>query len=124
MAKVKTQFVCQQCGRVMLRQMGRCPQCGTYNSMVEQIVAEPKKGDDRRPVGAATSAPKRLRQIEGDVESRQPIPIEEFARVLGGGEFVYCELMKYNEVFMERIQAAKSSKELLKIWRDRRKAHS
>lgn len=34
------------------------------------------------------------------------------------GDFVYCELMKYNEVFMERIQAAKSSKELLKIWQD------
>lgn len=36
----------------------------------------------------------------------------------GGGEFVYGELLKYNEAFMERIQAAKSSKELLKIWRD------
>jgi len=36
----------------------------------------------------------------------------------GGGEFVYCELMKYNEAFMDRIQAAKSSKELLKIWQD------
>jgi DNA repair protein RadA/Sms len=85
MAKVKTQFVCQQCGRVTLRQMGRCPQCGTYNSMVEQIVAEPRKGDDRRPVGTVTSAPKRLRQIEGDVEARLPLPLDEFARVLGGG---------------------------------------
>jgi len=36
----------------------------------------------------------------------------------GGGEFIYCELMKYNEAFMERIQAAKSSKELLKIWQE------
>lgn len=36
----------------------------------------------------------------------------------GGGEFIYCELMKYNETFMERIQAAKNSKELLKIWQD------
>lgn len=35
----------------------------------------------------------------------------------GGGDFVYCELMKYNEAFMERIQAAKSSEELVKIWR-------
>ncbi len=85
MAKTKTQFVCQQCGRVTLRQMGRCPQCGTYNSMVEQIVAEPRKGDDRRPAGALTSAPKRLRQIEGDVAARLTLPIEEFARVLGGG---------------------------------------
>lgn len=37
---------------------------------------------------------------------------------LGGGEFVYCELMKYNEAFMERIQAAKDSEELLTIWRE------
>jgi len=36
----------------------------------------------------------------------------------GDGDFIYCELMKYNEAFMERIQAAKSSKELLKIWRE------
>lgn len=36
----------------------------------------------------------------------------------GGGDFIYCELMKYNEAFMERIQAAKTSKELLNIWRE------
>lgn len=34
------------------------------------------------------------------------------------GDFIYCELMKYNEAFIERIQAAKSSKELLNIWRE------
>lgn len=36
----------------------------------------------------------------------------------GGGEFIYCDLMKYNESLMEFIEAAKSSKELLKIWRE------
>ena len=36
----------------------------------------------------------------------------------GGGAFLACELMKYNEVFMDCIQAAKSSKQLLTIWRD------
>jgi adenine-specific DNA-methyltransferase len=36
----------------------------------------------------------------------------------GGGEFIYCELMKYNEAFMERIQTAKSGKEVLKIWQE------
>jgi len=84
MAKIKTQFVCQQCGRVSLRQMGRCPQCGTYNSMVEQIVEEPAKAA-RHPPGAARSKPRSLRQIEGDVEDRWALPIAEFARVLGGG---------------------------------------
>lgn len=36
----------------------------------------------------------------------------------GGGEFIHCELMKYNEAFMERIQTANSNKELLKIWQE------
>jgi adenine-specific DNA-methyltransferase len=36
----------------------------------------------------------------------------------GGGDFIYCELMKYNEAFMDKIQAAKTSKELVKIWKD------
>lgn len=36
----------------------------------------------------------------------------------GGGEFISCELLKYNEFFMERIEAAKTSKELVKIWRE------
>jgi len=37
---------------------------------------------------------------------------------LGGGDFIYCELMKFNEAFMERIQDAKTGKELLKIWKE------
>jgi len=37
---------------------------------------------------------------------------------LGGGDFIYCELMKYNEIFMERIQDAKTGKGLLKIWQE------
>ena len=36
----------------------------------------------------------------------------------GGGDFIYCELMAYNEIFMERIQSAQSSEELLDIWRE------
>jgi len=36
----------------------------------------------------------------------------------GGGDFIFCELMKYNEAFMERIQAAQSSEELVQIWKD------
>ena len=35
-----------------------------------------------------------------------------------GGDFLSCKLMPYNELFVERIQSAKSSEELLNIWRD------
>jgi len=36
----------------------------------------------------------------------------------GGGDFIYCELMKYNEAFMDKIQSAETSDDLLKIWKD------
>ena len=36
----------------------------------------------------------------------------------GGGDFVYCELMQYNEAYMDKIQAAQSSEELVELWRD------
>ena len=36
----------------------------------------------------------------------------------GGDDFIYCELLKYNEAFMEYIQAAKTSEELVQIWRE------
>jgi len=36
----------------------------------------------------------------------------------GGGDFIYFELMKYNETFMDKIQEAKTSKELEKLWKD------
>ncbi len=36
----------------------------------------------------------------------------------GGGDFIYCELMKYNETFMNKIQSAETSDDLLKIWKD------
>jgi DNA repair protein RadA/Sms len=86
MSKLKTRYVCQQCGRITLREMGKCPQCGTFNSMVEEIVAEPSKTAVQRSTPAsAHSAPRRLTQIEGDAEQRWPLPIREFERVLGGG---------------------------------------
>jgi len=36
----------------------------------------------------------------------------------GGGDFIYCEMMKYNEAFMDKIQAAKTSQELIGLWED------
>jgi DNA repair protein RadA/Sms len=84
MAKTRTQYVCQQCGRKTPVFMGRCPQCGAYNSMMEEVVV---KGKARKAVSASlkTSAPRRLIEITEDVEERLPVNIEEFSRVLGGG---------------------------------------
>src|SRR5512136_876711 len=86
MPKTYTQYVCQQCGRTAARPMGRCPQCGAWNSMVEEAVVLPGK-----PIHAAgrgltgASVPRKLTEIDGDVDERWALSIGEFARVLGGG---------------------------------------
>jgi DNA repair protein RadA/Sms len=86
MPKIKTQFVCQQCGRISVRDMGRCPQCGSWNSFVEEVVtAAPSTPAITRSGLGGRSEPQRLAQISGDYEERMPLPIAEFARVLGGG---------------------------------------
>ena len=81
MAKLKTQYVCQQCGRTAAKPLGRCPQCGEWNSMIEEVV-------EARSSSAATvygQAPVRLDQIETGNDDRLPLGMPEFARVLGGG---------------------------------------
>jgi DNA repair protein RadA/Sms len=86
MPKTHTQYVCQQCGRTAARPMGRCPQCGAWNSMVEEIIAAPAKAVHAAGRGlTSASTPQRLSEIEGDVDERWPLSIGEFARVLGGG---------------------------------------
>ncbi len=88
MSKVQTRFVCQTCGRTSPRAMGRCPGCGGWGTMIEEIVApEPviSKGASPSGLGMGRSTPRRLDEIENDQEERMPLKITEFARVLGGG---------------------------------------
>lgn len=84
MAKARTVYVCGECGRKSPKEMGRCPQCGSWNSMVEEV--EERGGSSRpRSRPSEASRPRRLNEIEGDPDARWPLPIDEFARVLGGG---------------------------------------
>ncbi len=85
MAKLRTQYVCQQCGRVSIRDMGRCPQCGAWNSMVEEVVAPPSGEGKFTARSRGAAQPQRLTEISGDETDRLPPGIGEFARVLGGG---------------------------------------
>lgn len=87
MARTITRFVCQECGRSSPKALGRCPQCGAWDSMVEEIVKDDKaaQGHANTHGLGGLSIPKRLNDIQGDSEERIPVPISEFSRVLGGG---------------------------------------
>lgn len=87
MAKTHTRYVCQQCGRVSASYMGKCPQCGTFNSMVEEIIHDEPVSKGPASVRGLTgrSQPRPIGEVGGDSEDRIHLPIGEFARVLGGG---------------------------------------
>ncbi len=86
MAKTHTRYVCQECGRVAASYMGKCPQCGTFNSMVEEVIHDEPvtKGTAVRGL-TGRSAPRSIGDVSSDAEDRIHLPIGEFARVLGGG---------------------------------------
>ncbi len=86
MSKLHTQYICQECGRATIQPMGRCPTCGAWDSMVEEVVADEKesKGSPQR-FYSPQSIPVKLSEVDEATEERWPLSMSEFARVLGGG---------------------------------------
>jgi DNA repair protein RadA/Sms len=83
----KLVFVCQQCGSQQPKWMGKCPDCGDWNSLVEEKPATLQsetspRGGMFRMRDVATVA---YQDIESQDDARQPSGIDEFDRVLGGG---------------------------------------
>ena len=86
MPKTISQYVCQQCGKVAPRSLGKCPQCGGWDTFIEEVIQAPSEPAKAHARGVnARSFPRRMGDITGDAEERIPLPIGEFARVLGGG---------------------------------------
>ena len=87
MTKSYSRYVCQQCGRVSASYMGKCPQCGSFNSMAEELVQEeaPAKSPNASRGLTGRSAPRRINDVAIVPEPRMVVPISEFSRVLGGG---------------------------------------
>ena len=92
--KLKSVYVCSNCGETSPRWMGRCPSCGSWNTMNEDVVAEaPKAGTPAarqaaatRQEGVTTLTARRLSEISTTEEkSRILTGISELDRVLGGG---------------------------------------
>ena len=86
MAKMKTAYVCTECGHDAAKWSGQCPSCGAWNTMVEERVpALSRSGKAARGVGNNDSRPVPLSHIEPLEEPRLVLPSAEFNRVLGGG---------------------------------------
>ena len=84
MAKSRTVFICQQCGNQQARWLGRCPDCGAWDSFVEQTVAKTSGSATRTPIAGRTQAV-RITEVASGGFDRLPVEGEEFTRVLGGG---------------------------------------
>ena len=80
MSKVKSLFVCQECGYEASKWLGKCPECNQWNSMVEEFKS-PKASN----TSAVSVKPLLLCNIEITDEERYKTGINEFDRVLGGG---------------------------------------
>jgi len=91
MPKAMTKFVCQQCGFESAKWMGRCPDCGEWNTMVETALPERRTGGGLRGAGhglgglSADETPIPLPQIAAIAAQRRATGSAEFDRVLGGG---------------------------------------
>lgn len=85
--KIKTVYVCSECGYEAPRWMGQCPECNEWNTLEEQVVAEKKSATtfaasiSKKSVASAKS----LSQIDITDEERYITGITELDRVLGGG---------------------------------------
>src|SRR5262245_26786606 len=92
MAKSRVQFLCNSCGSVHPKWMGKCPDCGAWDSLEEyKAPTHDARKEGAIGLGGATSdvtrgaEPVAIAQIDADDDARTPTGIGEFDRILGGG---------------------------------------
>ena len=85
--KIKTVFVCKECGYETPKWMGQCPGCNEWNTLEEEVIAEKKATGSMTSsaVKKVISGAKMLSQINITDEQRYVTKIGELDRVLGGG---------------------------------------
>lgn len=86
MAKVKKAWFCTSCGNESAKWMGRCPACGEWNTLTEEIVSKESSGT--RSMGflpIQNPAPVPLSQINTSDDPRINLGNNELNRILGGG---------------------------------------
>lgn len=85
MAKEKTMWFCSECGGNSPKWVGRCPDCGAWNTMVEERVKSTKGSKSTTLSSRTISKPQKVSEIQAIDEPRIKMPSKELNRVLGGG---------------------------------------
>jgi DNA repair protein RadA/Sms len=81
MTRTRVRFVCTECGAQAPKWLGRCPECGAWSTLEEEVV--PGTGSARST--ATVDKPVPLGEVETAAAARRATGIEELDRVLGGG---------------------------------------
>ena len=84
MAKLKTKWICQNCGYETAKYLGKCPDCGQWSTLVEEVVETSSKQQNTK-IAMNDTMPCLINDITIDSSIRFSTGIEEFDRVLGGG---------------------------------------
>ena len=99
MARLQTRYLCQSCGYESPKWMGKCPECESWDSFVEEVTVKEKAGAPAKPSGgfgasdmnargivpSGGGAPIPITEVETTALERLSTGIGEFDRVLGGG---------------------------------------
>ena len=85
MAKIKTKYVCQECGYETSKWLGKCPECTKWNTFVEEIEQKSISKKDVFIIDKSSSVPVSINSIQTKEEERFSTNINELDRVLGGG---------------------------------------
>lgn len=85
MAKVRTTYVCSECGGTAPRWSGRCPHCEAWNALAEEVVSRPPRGRGRPERVGPAASPVPLAGVPAEATARWASGLGEFDFVLGGG---------------------------------------
>jgi DNA repair protein RadA/Sms len=85
MAKVKKAYFCRECGYESAKWVGRCPSCGEWNTLAEEVIAKESGTGRTSTTRFNTDPPRPVREIEQSAHQRVDLRSAEVNRVLGGG---------------------------------------
>lgn len=85
MAKIKSVYICSECGYESPKWYGKCPGCENWNTMNEEIKETIKNSSSNARRVTAYSKPVSLKEISTEDEERFDTGFKELNRVLGGG---------------------------------------